>query len=491
MKEQNGRWVIITDNYQNEIVKNAVTLINKEVSEYLDYVLPVILYSDNLGDLICDNLIVIGNQNSALISRYIKSGVIETSDKEGFSIAVFDKEENADRQIIVISGADDKGVLNGCAEFLTSYMGSVIYKRGDIFYKNFFYEPFNVKLPTWKYSSSPKVKTRAIWTWGHVIYDYKRFFMNMAKLKLNEIVIWNDVAPLNAKDITGYAHALGIKVVWGFAWGWSTDCSTILKNYNAQLKEQIINQVIQKYQTEYADTGADGIYFQSFTELDAESVNGTDIATTVTELVNETAERLFSINPNIHLQFGLHSNSVKNKLSIIKNVDKRIHIVWENCGSFPFSYDVDDINTYPETLNFVDSLLSLREEKERFGVVIKGMTKLDWSTFEHFNKTYLLGERNNAFVNRRTEYKDHLWKLVQAGWMKNAEMVRNLIKNIVDKNENAIIEALVEDGTFENKIPFPVCLYAEIIWNPNQDIETIKRKAMESPFVEFANLNKA
>ena len=29
MKEQNGRWVILTDNYQDKIIKNAVVLLNK------------------------------------------------------------------------------------------------------------------------------------------------------------------------------------------------------------------------------------------------------------------------------------------------------------------------------------------------------------------------------------------------------------------------------------------------------------------------------
>ena len=72
--------------------------------------------------------------------------------------------------------------------------------------------------------------------------------------------------------------------------------------------------------------------------------------------------------------------------------------------------------------------------------------------------------------------------------MKNGEIVRNIIQNVVDKNPNAIIEALVEDGAFESRIPFPVALYAEILWNPNQEIENIKRKVMESPFVEFSNI---
>ena len=489
MKEQNGRWVILTDNYQDKIIKNAIVLLNKEISQYLNYVLPVIKFKEELNDLKNDNLIVIGNQNTnSFIKSCIKKGLIGVSYEEGFSIAVSTSPYNEERQAIVISATTPKGILNGCAEFINTYMGSVVYKRGDVYYKDFFLEPFNVKMPEWKFTSNPKTKTRGIWTWGHVIYDYRRFLENMAKLKLNEIVIWNDVVPLNAKDVVDYAHSLGIKVIWGFAWGWETDCSIMLKNWNDKVKEKIISQIVEKYQAEYLDTNADGIYFQSFTELNCESVNGQDIALTVTDLVNQTAKRIFALSPNIHLQFGLHSDSVKNKLNVIKAVDKRIHIVWENCGCFPFSYDNDEIETHKQTLEFVDKILRLRGEDEKFGAVIKGATKLDWSTFEHFDKTYFLGERNQKFINARTEYKDHLWKLFQAGWMKNGEIVRNIIQNVVDKNPNAIIEALVEDGAFESRIPFPVALYAEILWNPNQEIENIKRKVMESPFVEFSNI---
>ncbi len=489
MKEQNGRWVILTDNYQDAIIKNAVTMLNKEISAYLNYLLPVILYKEDLDDLSSENLIVIGNQNTNnFIKRLIQNKTIDASEEEGFSIAVSTSPYNEDRQAVIISGITPKGILNGCAEFINTYMGSVVYKRGDIYYKDFFLEPFNVKIPEWKFTSNPKTKTRGIWTWGHVIYDYRRFLENMAKIKLNEIVIWNDVAPLNAKDVVDYAHSLGIKVVWGFAWGWETDCSTILKTWDDKVKEKIISQIINKYQEEYSESNADGIYFQSFTELECESVNGTDIALTVTELVNQTAEKIFAISPNIHLQFGLHSNSVKNKLEIMKNIDDRIHIVWENCGCFPFSYEVDDVETFNETMEFVNKLLCLRGKKEKFGAVIKGMTKLDWSTFEHFDKTYLLGERNQKFISARTNYKDHLWKHFQAGWMKNGNIVKDILKNIIDKSPNAIIEALVEDGTFESKIPFSVALFAEILWNPDLEIEEIKRKVMESPFVEFSNI---
>ena len=46
------------------------------------------------------------------------------------------------------------------------------------------------------------------------MYDYRGFFENMARLKLNEIIIWNDYAPTNGREIVAYAHSLGIRVIW-------------------------------------------------------------------------------------------------------------------------------------------------------------------------------------------------------------------------------------------------------------------------------------
>lgn len=61
-----------------------------------------------------------------------------------------------------------------------------------------------------KEESAPAIKNRAIWTWGHVIFDYEKFFENMSLLRLNEIVIWNDYMPVNAKQVVDAAHGYGI-----------------------------------------------------------------------------------------------------------------------------------------------------------------------------------------------------------------------------------------------------------------------------------------
>ena len=47
------------------------------------------------------------------------------------------------------------------------------------------------------FSAAPALENRGLWTWGYVIYDYRRYLDNMARLKLNMLVVWNDCAPRN------------------------------------------------------------------------------------------------------------------------------------------------------------------------------------------------------------------------------------------------------------------------------------------------------
>lgn len=292
-----------------------------------------------------------------------------------------------------------------------------------------------------------------IWTWGHVIYDYKGFFDNMKKLGMNSIVIWNDIAPINAVEVLEYAHSLGIKVVWGFAWGWVDGCGDNIKCIDRETTDKISDGVIETFKNEYADISPDGIYFQSFTELGDDKVNGICVAEAVTDLVNKTAERIFEINPDIEILFGLHATAVKNNLAQIKKTDKRLRIIWEDCGAFPFAYDPSDVDNFEITKEFVREVLLLRGEKEKCGFIIKGMTTLDWSKFEYHSEPYFIGEKSEDFiVNRLNELKPK-WDKIADSWEKNYSYYNEIIKMIKSLKSDAYIYGLIEDGMFEAEIP--------------------------------------
>ena len=79
---------------------------------------------------------------------------------------------------------------------------------------------FNEPLPECSYTETTDNKTRSIFTWGHSTNDYRSYIDNMARLKFNEIVFWNDYIPLNIDEIIDYAHSYGIKIILGYSWGW-------------------------------------------------------------------------------------------------------------------------------------------------------------------------------------------------------------------------------------------------------------------------------
>lgn len=479
------RWILVTHRYDG-LHKEAVNRISAAVTPLAGYVLPVYMADAVTPELLGNHhLILIGNQDSWTLPGICPADV--PAKAEGYSICVGEHFSDKAKQMIRIAGYDDPGTLYGCVEFCNRYCGDVIFRGGNLWQEGYFDRPFTKPLQPWETSCAPAIATRALWTWGHVIFDYKRFFDHMVTLRLNEAVIWNDVAPLNAKDVVDYAHKLGIRVVWGFAWGWKPSCSEILQDYTEETFRQIKQSVLETYDTQYAGTGADGIYFQSFTELNLESLNGRSIPHLVTELVNDIAGTLLERNSGLHIQFGLHATSVKNRLDILRQVDPRIYIVWENCGAFPYSYFTDDVEDFPETMSFTRQLTCLRGDGERFGAVLKGMLKLDWTRFEHFTAPYVMGESTKEFLQERQVWKNKIWKHIQAGWLRNAEYVRQTVAAIAESGGAPIVEALVEDALFENKIMLPVALYAAMLWTPEKETSQLIEEVSNYPSVQFAN----
>lgn len=482
------RWIFLTDSYEG-LEKTAVNKLYAVIAGGVSYVLPIKSADEvTKEELENNNIIFVGKADSGFLTK-CKTDMQLPAEKEGYSIYVGESAFGEENQMVVIAGYDAAGVFYGCMDFCNKYLGGPVFDDKHIWGDGIFEVPFEKELNPWKMTAAPAIKRRAIWTWGHVIYDYRKFFENMAKLRLNEIVIWNDVAPLNAKDVVDYAHSLNIKVNWGFAWGWDTGCKNVLDRYNDQFVAEIKERVLKTYEKEYSQTGADGIYFQTFTEHSVSEIDGKPIAQIVTELVNNISASLFEKYPDLQIQFGLHATSVREKLEHIQKVDKRIQIVWEDCGSFPYNYLADHVEGFDETVAITKQTLKLRGDDEKWGAVLKGMLNLDWGTFEHFSAPYILGERTVSYIKQRQLKKDRIWKLQQAGWLKNAEYARKIIATIAKYGkEDTVVEALVEDAMLGNQITFPVALYAEMLWTPNRDAMEMVEQVAKYPCVNFSNV---
>ncbi len=403
---------------------------------------------------------------------------IQTHSKE----KLFHKEEYAirvEQDTVMIEGYDDAGVLYGCIDFYNKFILKYEYPHNDRYRVNF----FEKELPDFYHTSYPSVKDRGIWTWGHVIYDYRGFIDHMVKLKMNTLIVWNDFVPVNGADMVAYAHNCGVKVIWGYAWCWDTDCS----KFSMDQVNDCAEEIFEKYEQEYAQLGGDGIYFQSFTELNTETIGGVLIAEAVTAFVNKTAAYFYEKYPDLEIQFGLHANSVKEKLSYIQHVDPRMRIVWENCGSFPFSYIPKDVEKFAETKEFVDKIAVLRGEGDHFGVVTKGLTKLDWSAFEHLGGPIHVGASSEFMKRDRVTRKHKIWKYIQAYWITNADKAYEMVQQMTAlKQGDLYVTALVEDGMFEETIMYPVALYSEMLWDCEQDLKEMMSEVALREYVDFA-----
>jgi hypothetical protein len=482
-------WLIAFQRYDST-QKRAVDFLQDAFSKHLGYSIPL----RNIDALTADeksryNIAYVGTKTDHdVFTSFLRLASVRLPDHdEGYTFSVTQANEQGAQAIFII-GNTPVGVLYGVMHFINEYLSHHMYTTRNyrVTDARFFSAPANEPLPPYDVVSAPSVKERGLWTWGHVIYDYKSYFDNMARLRFNVIIIWNDHVPSNGKEIVAYAHELGIKVIWGFSWGWDNDGSSpTLTEENALAWGQ---KALHVYETQYLPTGADGIYFQTFTETDEENVQGLRISQVVTKWVNTLAAPLYEKYPALRIQFGLHANSVKKYVEDIAEVDSRMDIVWENCGAFPFTYFPDETQGLPETLDFTKRIALLRGKDDKFGVVTKSMCLLDWNTFVHPYEQSVLGETDQDIVLQKAKEKEKIWKFFQTYWLDNAEEAYAVIQNMAQaKNGNVLMTSLVEDGLFEKHIWFPVALYSAMLWNTQSTAKALIKEVCKWDCTFFAN----
>ncbi len=376
---------------------------------------------------------------------------------------------------ILIEGFDDAGTLYGVMDFYNHYLIKQKY------YGSFSFKP-EAPLPAFSRVSAPDTEERGIWTWGHVIYDYKHFLDNMAKLKMNSIIIWNDFVPFNIQEILDYAHDLCIKVILGYPWGWDQKC----KEISLSTLDNMSEEIFEKFEKDYSYLDIDGIYFQSITELNEEHIEGVLVAEAVVNFVNKTSALFYDKYPELLIEFGLHATSVKNRLEYIARTDKRVRIVWEDLGSMPFAYGGAAVENFDETLELALKTATLRGEDDNFGIVPKAMTCLDWSTFQHPLGAQNWGVSSKAMKENRIIRKRKNWRNSLAVWMINGEYALKMFKALIDtKGGNLSINVLIEDGMFEEQITYQAALFSEMLWGSRADYNELVRDVVIREYVEF------
>lgn len=394
---------------------------------------------------------------------------------EGFSI---DVTEPGDSQSVTLKAADEVNLYYAVSDFAAVYLP---YARAAGRHSNpyYFFDIFGKDpLKPYHVHTKPHIARRGLWLWGYTVYDYRRFIENMAGLKLNTLILWNDELPVNIADVIAYGKQFGVKTYLGFAWGWDTSRPKVIDDAYLMTLSQ---SILAEYEDKYASLGCDGIYFQSFTEQGEDTIGGRLVAEAVVTLVNRTAEALLAKHPAPELLFGLHATSVNTHLDEIAKTDSRVSIIWEDCGAFPYAYLPEQTKGFEDTVAFQKKLFALNGGA--FGAVLKGVTCLNWDTFRHLGGPYVIGRADKAYIRRRTEEKREMLRYLQALWIKNARFARDMILPVP---HDSLITCLVEDGMFEEVLDYPTALYAAMLWDPDRPVEDILAETAARPDVDFA-----
>lgn len=473
------RWKIIFGSYKDNIEKFAVNEIQRMVQSLFPYVMetvPALGLSLKKHD---EHLIIAGTPSSNILIRELekKKKIRIPRKAEAYGISILKSPWNPERKVIAIGGHDAKGLLNGIEDFNARILG--VENPGAKL----------EEIADFSFSDYPRIQYRGIWSWGYVIYDYRRFLDNMARLRMNMLAIWNDQVPINIDDIIDYAHSRGIKVVLGFHWGWGHAGIDLGKKEDVKLLKK---EIIDNYTENYSHIKHDGIYFQTLTEHHNTEIDGKTLAEIVCSMVNEIGSALLIKYPGLHIQFGLHATSIVEDYKYLEKLDKRINIVWEDAGTIPYSYTpelnkslIKGLESIDATIEYSKKLAAMRGCLE-FSSVPKGFCALRWGVEFENHGSFILGERSNAFMQKRLEGRTKHWQKINGLWMANYKNAVKFYREVLKvKPETTIATALVEDGNFENCIQSSIVLFSAILWNPDIDEDILPRLAHSSYFKEI------
>lgn len=472
-------WKIIYTKYEG-VTKRGINLLSKEVGArvirdlgvYRIHVLPC----EAEGCKITKNAFFVGlYEDSKIIPKYVAASEVS---KDGFLVKVIKNPEDEEGRFVILTAHNELELFYAVVSFLDDYIPENAPEHGSNFMPDLI---FDSPLKEGSYSEVPDNKARSIFTWGHSINNYRAYIDNMARLKFNELILWNDYIPLNINDIIDYAHSYGIKVILGYSWGWKE-----IGNKSAEISDESLANVkaiaISEYRDKYSAISCDGIYFQSFTERQEQSVGGRLISAVVVDLVNEIAGEIWKITPNLRILFGLHATSVKQHLSEIARVDSRMEIFWEDCGSYPYSYSsrVKDEVAYQDTLKFTKEILELRGGKG-VGLVFKGVMMLDWTKFVNQSGPYVMGENDSRVAAHDKRLRASSWRIYNANWMKYGAYALQMVRFIKENKLSDVDMCLA--GTFDGGIYLPMALCAQMFRTANEDYPDVLRRTARRPSI--------
>lgn len=411
------------------------------------------------------DMIVVGMPSeNATLRGYLGAGTTAVP-SGGYLIKTFNEKG---RNVVLIAGDTPEAVLWATFDFLDvvapTLEGKVSSQHGR--YAGMFFRA--EKIPAYECRREPQTLVRSIFSWGHVVDDCRATFRELARARFNRAILWNDQLVVNARDVVACAHSWGVKVYWGFSWGWTLSG----KEGKGLDFGKLADDIVAEWRQKWKPMGGDGIYFQSFTETKNREIGGRSIPEAVTELVNAVAARIRAEALGIDIVFGLHSNSMKREGAeeAIAKVDPSLEILWENCGGFPF-WETDGKVSPPDEA-FCDRILALNPS---VGLAWKAQLRMDWKNYVPPAGPFMLGCAGEKLLVRDRAVTVPRYASFDEDWILNGRMAYDFVRHIrAGKNPPKEFNAVAE---YNPPYGFATHCQAELFWSSEDSWEEIAKRA--------------
>jgi len=428
--------------------------------DYLKIVVPAInlkkdfdLNIEQKKDL--QNTILIGTpENNPAIKHVIEEGFIEEPDHEqGYIIKCAPMPGKPKNWLFVVAGKEDVGTLYALRDIEHYHLE--VFKPGP---GGLLVEPFEKR-------EKPAIEYRGHWTWGCNMPDKKAWIENMSKWKLNELIHWDNYLPKNGKEYVDFAHERGVRVVWGFGWGWMPFWNFDLpEEFDSGVGEGVEmcpssdfnneffqREILKKITEDYSPTGCDGIYFQAFTECpkcECPKCNKKTMGELMLDFINSIVSLIKKDFPDLWISCGIHHDF--GDYSYLKNLDNRCNLFWENCTSGT----------------------SVRGNNEDFGYISKTIPYgHGYSETCPADPPYTENSLKQWMKSNAKQYE------VEGGirnHYKYMSFLQDWTRKFTEKpSDNKHGSMIADHSVFCRRTPFPLIALAEAQWNPDSDTEFI------------------
>ncbi len=458
------RVIIVCGERKNNMEDFAIEQLCTAIEETI-LIKPEVMYPSEFGEVRdkCDIVIAIGRpETNSSVNSLLHSSFFELEKREeGYALKIGKSELNTEGRTILVSGADDKGTLYGAMDFIHHYLQK---------------EQVPEEL---EWSDAPKLNLRGGWIWCGNLRNYKTFLDNMARWKLNNLVVWsNDTFKRTCsvesvwdgawygntfedeednqleifRAVQDHAKKRGIRILWGSSWGWTGDTFVVFGDKKSE--KDIRERILKRFELLWEPLGVEGLYFQTNTEFDA--TPDVAVGKECVEFLNPIIEEILSQNPNLFISAGIHYGGIKGRAPEFVSLDKRSNVLWEGWKFYeqPFYYP------------FFRKLMNLRGEDENVAFMVRvAGADMDCRSPKLCDKAELDRIAENAQVQDQA-----LWSGKEGRHFKRMSGIFSILSKSTIPSKGLFLRMGHE---WSARQYVPTILAAEMAWNPERSDEEI------------------